>query len=1141
MPKKTFFVLFSFFVCKSLFSYDKINVTSYLSEDSLLNAKYLNVYEDKVYVLTGKKILVYTSTLSYISSLDINSEMPAAFDFLNGNIYMLDSKKSVVSVLDSKSNIVFSFGSYGSQPGQLSFPSDIRAFGDKIYIADTDNSRISVYDKNGIFLYNFSVKSKDGLTTYKPVKISFDPYGNIYIVESKYKTISKYDIKGKFLADFNITDNAIAVNSYGFIYGGGADGKIKEYDLSFSQKGIFGTKGKNKFEFLSFTDIKPYKQGIYVLDSKNKKILYLNIENKGASYINYNYADDDKIYITPDEVLNLSAYSFSVSDKGLVFYNEASKTLSFKKGEETSIVASYGESEDKVKKISSVAWLENKIYALDGEAFKVKTFEDNKYSFSFGDKVGLFGGDKDGRFSKPISVFADSNENISVLDSKLNMVQVFSKDGIFLYSINIANLDKEAKFADMFVDENSNWFLLSLKKIYVINKEGRLSYSIDLGEVSEPVSFSYDGFKYIFVLDSASRVYVFDKKGVYIRSFFSKGTGPREFLNPNSIKYYHGKIYISDPKLSRISSFKINYRVSVKDLSLKYENDSVNISWKTDDNDVVKEFEVMKSTDSNFVSIAKLKDYNYIDKKLISGATSYYKIKSVSSSLDESYSSVSSVFIESKKEEKNVSAEDSKTSKNRPPIEIIPSDLKYIFSANYKYYINNPIGKISVKNNTKEVFENLKVSFFLKEYMDFPYDIKVDSIDANSSREVIINATLNNKILTINENTPVQSLITIEYYSGGERKETTLTFPVKILSKDSIVWDDTRRISNFITSKDPFILQIAKSLSSKRDEFKHEIDPNIITYSLFLNYLSSLGIKYVEDPVVSYKDAKASDTLVDTVQYPRNLLKMKAGDCDDFTALYASLFEAVGVRTVIMDYPDHITLMFETKGTDSSKFGVPSDILIEYNGSYFVPIEVTLLSKSSYDAIAYASSMYKSNRDKVKFYEVREALKIYEPPTLDFKEENMPEVKPDFDGIVLKDLDYIAKKNFEYYENYYKTILNQDPNDIKSKMGLGVLYATFDMKEKAKAVFSEVLESDPNNSPALNNMGNIYMMNSDYSSALEFYDKAYKSDPYDANILLNIAKAYIKLNKSEDAKLFFNKAVAIDPELGKFKEDLFKN
>ncbi|MCX7648908.1 MAG: tetratricopeptide repeat protein, partial [Elusimicrobiales bacterium] len=69
----------------------------------------------------------------------------------------------------------------------------------------------------------------------------------------------------------------------------------------------------------------------------------------------------------------------------------------------------------------------------------------------------------------------------------------------------------------------------------------------------------------------------------------------------------------------------------------------------------------------------------------------------------------------------------------------------------------------------------------------------------------------------------------------------------------------------------------------------------------------------------------------------------------------------------------------------------------------------------------------------------------------------------------------------------------------------------------------------------------IYMMNSDYSKALEFYDKAYKSDPYDANILLNIAKAYIKLNKSEDAKLFFNKAVAIDPELGKFKEDLFKN
>jgi hypothetical protein len=37
------------------------------------------------------------------------------------------------------------------------------------------------------------------------------------------------------------------------------------------KKEFFAAKGRGKYEFLSFTDIKPYKNGIYVLDSKNKK------------------------------------------------------------------------------------------------------------------------------------------------------------------------------------------------------------------------------------------------------------------------------------------------------------------------------------------------------------------------------------------------------------------------------------------------------------------------------------------------------------------------------------------------------------------------------------------------------------------------------------------------------------------------------------------------------------------------------------------------------------------------------------------------------------------------------------------------------------------------------------------------------
>jgi tetratricopeptide (TPR) repeat protein len=239
-----------------------------------------------------------------------------------------------------------------------------------------------------------------------------------------------------------------------------------------------------------------------------------------------------------------------------------------------------------------------------------------------------------------------------------------------------------------------------------------------------------------------------------------------------------------------------------------------------------------------------------------------------------------------------------------------------------------------------------------------------------------------------------------------------------------------------------------------------------------------------------------------------------------------------------MDYPDHITLMFELKN-NTPESGIPDEMLINYNNSYYVPVEVTMLSKPVYEAISYAASNYKLNREKIKFYDTREALKVYEPPTLDYKDENIPDLKDDYITNVTKDLEYIKNKSFEYYEDYYKKIISADKDDIKAKISLAILYASYDKIDLAQDILKNI--SDDNNSSVLNNIGNIYFLKSDYAKAIEYYDKAYKLDPYDANILVNMAKANVKLGHIEDAKLFFNKAVSIDSELSKYKEDIFKN
>ena len=130
-----------------------------------------------------------------------------------------------------------------------------------------------------------------------------------------------------------------------------------------------------------------------------------------------------------------------------------------------------------------------------------------------------------------------------------------------------------------------------------------------------------------------------------------------------------------------------------------------------------------------------------------------------------------------------ITAEAGPASRNVAPMEIVPVELSYIFSANYKYYIKNPVGRIAVQNNTESAFSNVKVSFFLKDFMDFPSDTIVKEIAPHSKAQVDLMATLNNRLLNINEDTPIQCQLTMTYYVDGAEKTFTLNRPVKVLSK----------------------------------------------------------------------------------------------------------------------------------------------------------------------------------------------------------------------------------------------------------------------------------------------------------------------------------------------------------------------
>ena len=145
-----------------------------------------------------------------------------------------------------------------------------------------------------------------------------------------------------------------------------------------------------------------------------------------------------------------------------------------------------------------------------------------------------------------------------------------------------------------------------------------------------------------------------------------------------------------------------------------------------------------------------------------------------------------------------------------PAIELRPA-----FPVFYKHYDDHPIGDLQLQSNLKVPANDMRAQVYIKEFMDAPKTVPVPgTLEPGQSEKVDLYALFTDKVLAVTEGTKVAAEISVTYKVEGQTYESKRIETLTIWGRNAMTWDDNRKAAAYVTSKDPGVLNFARSVTS---------------------------------------------------------------------------------------------------------------------------------------------------------------------------------------------------------------------------------------------------------------------------------------------------------------------------------------
>jgi len=435
-------------------------------------------------------------------------------------------------------------------------------------------------------------------------------------------------------------------------------------------------------------------------------------------------------------------------------------------------------------------------------------------------------------------------------------------------------------------------------------------------------------------------------------------------------------------------------------------------------------------------------------------------------------------------------------------LEINEFKVENIFPAQFVYYSKNPIGAVTLENTGKADVKNIKAKIFIPNYMTFASEQMIPLLKAGEKKTFEVSATLDkDKLQSVSENTVAQIKTEISYNQGGEEKIRSITKPVTIYSKNSISWNRPNHVGAFVTYKDAAVENFSRNVvgSVKFDQSLYpNASRNMQNAMKIWDAVRAFSINYVSDPWVV-----AEGDVLDEIQFPRQTLAKKAGDCDDSSILLAACLENLGIRTMLIGTADHIFIMFDTgvNKKNASRVSLNERDYVIRENTVWIPLETTIINKSFTESWSMGADGYYKTVDakgKLDVIDVRKSWEVSPPSNLasDEKIAATP-AAADIEKFLVADAQSLSASNAEMVSQKVAYLKTQ--NNEKSSNEAAVILANAGKYDDAIGVLKTYKSASTQN-----NLGNIYLLKGDSLNAFNSYSSAMNADANDGGINLNL-------------------------------------